>query len=219
MSLTLGVTVSRTLILLTVPVLLLAGCATPAQPGDGGDVVPGGAGEPRPIAASGEVIGQGTVLQIDGDDAQFCLGPVMESYPPQCSGPVIVGWEWPDNGMSESASGVTWGTYALAGTWDGVQFTPTQPPIPLALYDPMMEEPDPRADPANAGDNSEDLLMRVQEELHAWTDVVVFTSYAENGYLWATVSYDDGTIQSYLDEIYGPDVVIVHSALRGLPPA
>jgi hypothetical protein len=42
-------------------------------------------------------------------------------------------------------------------------------------------------------------------------------SYPENGYLWATVYYDDGTIQSYLDEVYGPDVVVVQSALRDLP--
>lgn len=210
-----GATLPRALMLLAVPVLLLAACTTPAQPG--GDVVPGGPGELRPIAAPGAVIGQGTVLQKDGDDAQFCLGPVMESYPPQCSGPVIVGWQWPDGGMSESASGVTWGSYALTGTWDGIQFAPAEPPIPLALYDPMMEEPDPRADLANPGDNSEDLLVRVQHELSAWTDVTVLTSSPENGYLWATVYYDDGTIQSYLDEIYGADVVIVHSALRDLP--
>ena len=42
-------------------------------------------------------------------------------------------------------------------------------------------------------------------------------SFAENGYLWATVTYDDGTIQSYLDEVYGPGVVVVQSALRDLP--
>ena len=202
----------RALILLAVPVLLLAACATPDQPGNSGDA-PGGPSGLGPIAAPGEVIGQGTVLQKDGDDAQFCLGAVMESYPPQCSGPVIVGWEWPDDNMYESASGVTWGTYALAGTWDGVEFAPTQPPIPLALYDPMMEEPDPRSDPANAGDTSEDVLLRIQDELSAWTDVVVLASYPDNGYVWATVTYDDGTIQSYLDETYGPDVVIVQSAL------
>ncbi|WP_309711437.1 hypothetical protein [Pseudolysinimonas sp.] len=205
----------RALILLAAPVLLLVACATPTDPG-GGDVVSGGPGPLDTIAAPGEVLGQGTVLQIDGEDAQFCLGAVMESYPPQCSGPVIVSWEWPDDGMFESASGVTWGTYALTGTWDGVEFTPTQPPIPLALYDPMMQEPDPRTDPSNAGDNSDDQLALVQDELSAWTDVTVLTSYSENGYLWATVYYDDGTIQSYLDEIYGPDVVIVQSALRDI---
>jgi hypothetical protein len=199
--------------ILAAPVVLLAACATPADPGDGDDA-PGGPGAVGPIAAPGEVIGQGTVLQIEGEDAQFCLAGVMESYPPQCGGPVVIGWEWPDDGMWESASGVTWGSYALQGTWDGVAFTMTQPPIPLALYDPMMQEPDPRSDPANAGDTAEDTLLRIQEELHAWTDVTVLTSYPENGYLWAGVYYDDGTIQSYLDDVYGPDVVIVQSVLR-----
>jgi hypothetical protein len=209
-------TFPRALVLLVAPILLLAACATPPQPGDGGDVIPDGPGEPIVVAAPGEVIGQGTVLQKDGEEAQFCLGAVMESYPPQCSGPVIVGWEWPDDGMFESASGVTWGTYALTGTWNGVEFTPTQPPIPLALYDPLMHDPDPRADPANGGDNSDDLLTRVQDELSAWTEVTVLSSYPDNGYVWATVYYDDGTIQATLDEIYGPDVVIVQSALRDL---
>jgi hypothetical protein len=210
-------TFPRALVVLAIPALLLAGCATPADPGDAGDVVPGG-GQPAPIAAAGEVTGQGTVLQLDGEPAQFCLGPVMESYPPQCSGPELIGWAWPDDEFSESSNGVTWGSYAVTGTWDGVAFTETQPPMPLALYDPMRPEPDPHADPANAGDNSEELLTRVQEELSAWTDVTVLTSYPENGYLWATVYYDDGTIQSYLDEVYGPDVVVVQSALRDFPP-
>jgi len=207
----------RALLVVAIPALLLAGCATPPAPGDSGDVVPGGAGEPGPIAAPGEVVGQGTVLQKDGEDAQFCVGGVMESYPPQCSGPVIVGWEWPDDGMWESASGVTWGTYAVSGRWDGVEFTPGDMIVPLALYDPMRPEPDPRADPANAGDNSEELLTRVQDELSAWTDVPVLMSYPENGYVWATVYYDDGTIQAYLDEVYGPDVVVVQSAFRDIP--
>jgi hypothetical protein len=35
-----------------------------------------------------------------------------------------------------------------------------------------------------------------------------------NGYLWLSVLYDDGTIQTYVDEQYGADVVIVQSALR-----
>lgn len=210
----------RAFVLLAVPALLLAGCATPDDPGvgSGDDVIPGGPGaDLAAIAAPGEVTGQGTVLQKDGEDAQFCLGAVMESYPPQCSGPVIVGWEWPDDGMSESANGVTWGTYAVTGTWDGVAFTPAYPPIPLALYDPMKQDPDPRTDPANAGTGTDEELQRIQDELHAWTDVTVLTSYAENGYLWASVTYDDDSIQSYLDEIYGPDIVVVQSAFRDLP--
>ena len=154
----------RALVALAIPVLLLAGCATPADPGDAGDVVPGG-GQLLPIAAPGEVTGQGTVLQLDGEAAQFCLGGVMESYPPQCSGPELIGWEWPDDGMWESSNGVTWGTYAVSGTWDGVVFTVGETDHPAGAVRPDAPEPDPRADPANAADNSEELLTRVQDEL------------------------------------------------------
>lgn len=68
---------------------------------------------PAAIAADGEVLGQGTVLQLDGE---------------------------------ETASGVTWGTYAVQGTWDGEQFTVTRPPIMLAVYDSMVVS-DPYRDP------------------------------------------------------------------------
>ena len=208
---------SRALLLLATPALLLTACADPSGPGAGGDVVPDGPGQPMTIAAPGPVVGQGTVLQKDGEAAVFCLGPIMESYPPQCSGPELLGWEWPDDNMWESSNGVTWGTYAISGTWDGVAFTVGDMVVPLALYDPIRPEPDPYEDPANAGDNSEELLTRIQDELSTWTEVTVLDTVPENGYLWATVYYDDGTIQSYLDEVYGPEVVLVRSALRDAP--
>lgn len=204
-------TYPRALVALALPALLLTACA--AEPGSSGL----GPDVSQPIAAPGEVTGQGMVLQVDGKPAVFCLGAIMESYPPQCSGPELAEWEWPDDQMWESSNGVTWGTYAITGTWDGVRFTPTYPPIPLALYDPIRPEPDPRTDPANAADNSEELLTRVQDELSSWTDVTVLSTYPENGYLWVSVYYDDGTIQAYLDEVYGPNVVAVQSAFRDLP--
>ena len=96
----------RALALLAVPAvlpaLLLAGCATPAPSGGapGDDVVPDGPGQPVVIAADGPVVGQGIVLQQDGEEAVFCLGPILESYPPQCEGPVLRGWEPPANALT-----------------------------------------------------------------------------------------------------------------------
>jgi hypothetical protein len=173
------------------------------------------------IAAVGEVAGQGTVLQIEDQAPQLCLGAVAESYPPQCGGPEVVGWDWDAVDLEESASDVTWGTYAVVGTWDGTRFTVTQPAIPLALYDPMPFDPDPRTDPANAGDNPEDTLLSVQENLtesvnngsNPWP---ILSSWPENGYLFVTVEYDDGTIQTYYDGLYGPDTIAIQSALRDL---
>jgi hypothetical protein len=194
----------------TAVVLLLAGCATPAGPaspdGSGASIHP-------PAAATGEVIGQGTVMQVGEDSAEFCLGAIMESYPPQCSGPEIIGWDWAAAEMSENSGSVTWGSYALQGTWDGVAFTTTQPPIPLALYDPMALV-DPRTQPENKGNGSENDLQALQQELHAENLPGVLGSWPENGYLFLSVVYDDGSLQDALDALYGTDVIAVQSALR-----
>jgi len=206
--------------LLAVTALLFTGCArTAVEDGVGasGDRVVGGNG----IVAEGQVAGQGTVLQLDGQAPVLCLGAVAESYPPQCGGPEIVGWDWEAVDLEESASGVTWGTYAVVGTWDGTRFTLTGPAIPLALYDPMPFDPDPRTDPANAGASSEDELLSIQEELTTGMEAgsipwPILTSWPENGYLFVTVEYDDGTIQAYYDEAYGPETVAIQSALRDL---
>ncbi|CAG7616788.1 hypothetical protein ACFPZL_06535 [Leucobacter soli] len=55
----------------------------------------------------------------DGEGAQVCFGGVMESYPPQCSGPVLIGWNWDEHeGEFETASGVRWGEFVLTGRYD-----------------------------------------------------------------------------------------------------
>ncbi len=58
--------------------------------------------------------------------------------------------------------GVSWGAYAVIGFWDGERFEVKEPPIPLALYDPMPMDPDPRLDPATPGASTESQL----EEIH-----------------------------------------------------
>ena len=160
----------------------------------------------------GEVVGTGTVLDVAGDVA-LCLGPIAESYPPQCTGPEIVGWNWDAIDIKETANDVTWGTFAVFGTWDGATFAVTEDPVPLALYDPMMSDPDPRLDPENAGESSDAELRAIQEVVTTDLPVDVLFSFSENGYLFVTVYYDDGSIQEFFDTVYGPDVVAVQSAL------
>ena len=196
--------------------LLLTGCADGQMGGAGDGLQIGPAAPPAMIAADGEVLGQGTVLQLDGDAANFCLGAVAESFPPQCSGPEIVNWDWSSVDGEESASGVTWGSYAVQGTWDGARFTVTQPPIMLALYDPMAVV-DPHRDPGNAGTTPEARLQEIQEELPDGP-VEFLSSGAQNGYLFVSVVYDDGQIQTYFDELYGPDIIVVEAALRPIAP-
>jgi hypothetical protein len=200
--------------------IALTGCAGSAAPAGG---TPTASGEfPRP-AAAGEVLAQGTVLQKDGEAPVLCLGGVADSYPPLCGGPLIVGWDWAAVEQSETASGVTWGSYAVTGTWDATAFTVTRTPVPLSLYDPLAQF-DPRLDEANAGPSDESTLLRLHEELHAagyspisftnFSEAPILSDWTENGYLWVSVIYDDGSVQQFFDDRFGAGVVAVQSALR-----
>ena len=91
--------------------LLLSACAGQGSPG----------GPVLTPAASGQVTAIATVLQQGDGAPELCLGGVAESYPPQCSGPEIAGWDW-DAVEAESAHGTTWGTYEVKGSWDGATF-------------------------------------------------------------------------------------------------
>lgn len=211
---------AATIAAVAVAALLLAGCAADAESGGAdGDAFPG---IPGPLAADfdpvipapGPVDAQGTVLQPDGEPAMLCLGAVAESYPPQCSGPELAGWDWTAVGGEESASGVTWGAYALTGTWDGERFTATEV-VQLALVDPAPTPPDPHLDTTDSGATGDDRLFEIQRDLHDAAPFEVLTSTPQNGYLFVDVIYDDGRIQALVDEAYGHQTVVVHSALRG----
>lgn len=152
-------------------------------------------------------------MQKGAEPPQLCLGAVMESYPPQCSGPALTNWDWSKVDDEEAASGVTWGSYLMTGTWDGVQFTQTKEPIPLSLY-----EPPPPAGPAlweaTPGSGSEAQLELIRDEIFSSRDSSILGSWTTNGYLILNVFYDDGTLQNELDANYGPNLVLVDSALR-----
>ena len=113
---------------------------------DGSASDAGASGAPTPIPG-GEVRTSGLVTVLDsGEGPQLCLGAVAESYPPQCGGPAVADFEWGDVG-AEEAGGVTWGSYALTGTYDGTTFTVTDA-IPAALYDAMAEPETGALEPA-----------------------------------------------------------------------
>ncbi len=55
----------------------------------------------------------------DGTAAKLCLGAIMESFPPQCSGPTLIGWDWNATPSEyEEASGVRWGDYWVGGVYN-----------------------------------------------------------------------------------------------------
>jgi hypothetical protein len=158
----------------------------------------------------GEVVGTGTVLDVAGDVA-LCLGPIAESYPPQCDGLPLMGWSWEGVDGFEESGDTRWGTYAVFGTFDGEVFTATQPPIMLALYDPIRAE-----DPTGGGPGETPVaeLDEIARELPTALDDLLLATWTQDGYVWAQVIWDDGTLQDAADAEYGDGVVIVQSALR-----
>ncbi|WP_194398307.1 hypothetical protein [Microbacterium atlanticum] len=192
------------LVVIACAALALSGCVTAS----GAPPSPFGAVSPVPPA--GEVTAVGTVLDTAGD-AELCLGPVAESYPPQCTGVPLEGWTWEGVDGAESSGEVTWGAYAVQGTFDGESFTVTQPPVMLALYDPMAPE-DPTGGEPGAGDD--ETLARIQEELPDRLGSSYLSSYPQDGRLWVDVVWDDGTWQDAADREFGADVVLIRSAMR-----
>lgn len=182
----------------------LAGCATPATPGD--------TPEPAPVTSVG-VAGEGTVIQVGDAAPELCLGAVAASDPPQCTGPELIGWDWDAVDGDTTTAGTTWGTYAITGMWDGQRLTVASA-IQLALYDPM-PIPDPALDPANPGTTDEATLRSLQESIPTDFPVEVLSTWTDNGYVFVRVLIDaDGSLQSWADERYGEGVVQVRPALR-----
>jgi hypothetical protein len=164
----------------------------------------------HPEDPEGRVIGTGTVIDVDGA-VQLCLGPIMESYPPQCSGIPVDGWTWVDVDGSETSGGTVWGSYAVYGTYDGDRYTITDPPIMLALFDPVRPE-----DPTGGVDGTtpDADLTAIQDDLTDRLGADALSTWTERGYVWVQVIWDDGTLQSAADAEFGDGVVIVTSALR-----
>lgn len=201
---------------LAVPLLASCGGDDPADTATD----PGGSGLERPSevpAAPGKVrsANLATVMDtgpLDSGTVELCLGPVAESYPPQCGGPAITNWQWSDRaGMFEQQGEVRWGTFAVTGTWDGTSFTLDEA-IPGALYDPMFEEPAPLPEPAEDYTPAE--LETIAEDVGSLPGAQ--GSYADDGHVLVDVLYDDGSFQDWADEEYGDHVVAVSSALVDL---
>jgi len=97
---------------------------------DDAEEVRGGA---EPVGASGDertiYRGSFTVLEVAANGPQLC-GAMVDAFPPDCSGPDVIGWSWDEVDGEESVGGTTWGDYEVTGTWDGEQLTLTEPPGP-----------------------------------------------------------------------------------------
>lgn len=172
-------------------VALLAGCAPSA--GDPLEV---------PTPASGaELTATGTVID-DGEGAKFCYA-VMESYPPQCGGPLpLDGWDW-EGLAAEEASGVRWGDFTVFGEYDGERLTLTRAPEPAGEREPW---------PSYTGPLTSDELANVQAQIER--DLPEYLSIGSgDGFVHVDVLFDDGSLQAELDERYGEGAVTVTSLL------
>ena len=116
---------------------VVAAIVVVANGDDDGTKVIAGASTTQPYAGPPEYRGNVTVLESPEHGPQLCMS-VADSLPPQCGGPDIVGWNWAAVDAEESASGTTWGSFHVVGTWiDGV-FALTRPataPVPMPNRD------------------------------------------------------------------------------------
>lgn len=166
----------RTLrIALSLCLIALAACGEPDAPDRG----PGAAATPDGQA----YVADGTVLD-DGEQVVLCLGVVLQSLPPQCSGLPITNWSWDDVADEETAADTTWGSYRVTGTYDDEVFTVTEPPGPHEVHDDdptdfsaPCDEPEggwSAPDPSKASDDAREETMRAARRepdfAEAWID-------------------------------------------------
>ncbi len=206
---------------LTATWLLLAACGTDAgDPATDRGSDPDATARPTRVpAAAGTVSTRGVVTVRDDGQPVVCLGPVAESWPPQCDGPPLAGWDWrrerlvlgqPGAGHSyEQADGVRWGRYFLTGSWDGRVLT-VETAVPEALYDAAPEEPGDLPDPER--DLSPAELDALAAELGGSLPGAL-SSYVDTGRAFVDVVYDDGSLQAWADATHGPGVVVVNPML------
>ncbi|MEO6510838.1 MAG: hypothetical protein ABIO16_07600 [Nocardioides sp.] len=174
---------------------------------------PGGSAPAMPTAippADGPVVGLGLVLDASsGGKPGFCLGPIAESYPPQCTGLAMTGWDWSSHeGAFDNASGVRFGSFVVTGVFDGETLA-AQSAVSGAVYDPM-KEPQPTSSAAE--DHTPAQLEAIAEKLNDLPGAL--TTMPGENLVVVDVIHDDGSLQDWADASYGAGLVFVHSALR-----
>src|SRR5688500_15598506 len=158
----------RTVLALAALLLSLTACGSDSDdvakdPGSSDDSPTAHATPEAPVPA-GLVRTRNLATVMDKGSPELCLGPIAESYPPQCGGPGITNWDWSEHGqdMFEQQGDIRWGTYLVTGRWDGTSFEVTET-IPGALYDAAPAEPTPTPTPATEYTDKE--LLEIANEL------------------------------------------------------
>ena len=202
MKTSLGLTAALAVLLLT------AACGS-----DGGHVSDPGAAPvdamPTSIPAAGGLVATRDLATVmDTGRPELCLGAVAESWPPQCSGIPLRGWDWSaQQGIFEKSGKTRWGGFAVTGRFDGSTFEVTSA-IPAALYDTVAPEPSSEPDPGSLSDAELESAQRELELLPGLLTIVPMS-----GALDVSVVHDDGTLQDWADAAYGAGNVRILSAL------
>ncbi|RRR98168.1 hypothetical protein [Glycomyces terrestris] len=198
--------------------LPVAALFTLAACGQGADA--GGSGDDTAAPAAEDVVYRGSITVYQGverDSAELCA-VVAESYPPQCSGPPVAGWDW-DAVEHEEAQGVRWGTYVVAGTFDGKAFTVTEDPLTLDEID-LAEHPELQYAEPEIGDPAEELsgaeLQAITDELVDRFPALVFGGYPDEAAGVAVVDtlLVSPELEAYAAEHFPEDAVAFAPVLR-----
>ncbi|MGA9343740.1 MAG: hypothetical protein WBV37_01440 [Nocardioidaceae bacterium] len=210
---------------LVVVAIAVAANKADSPSGDGNGTIGG-----SPAAPSGDVIARATILDDGTNGPQLCLGGVAESYPPQCGGPDVVGWDWDKVTGFDHANGVRWGEFVVTGTYDATAgtFTLTRPAVAAAAYDgndlptpgvePVWNTPCPEpaggwqvVDPALTSQSSLEQTMQAAQ------------ARADFGGAWIDQSInpaaDGGVTSSNEGELNDPHHLILNIAVTGDPQA
>ncbi|MGB3185336.1 MAG: hypothetical protein WBG36_07880 [Ornithinimicrobium sp.] len=172
-----------------------------------------------PVRPNAVLTGQGLVLQVDDDPPVLCLAPYVELYPPQCSGPLLLGLDWEEMPNYSMAQDVRWGEARVFGTFDGATFTLTQPPSPPSLpvepdgglgSDPLTTICD---NPFATGGSGLDPLSAEAEDAHAAAVAIV-----EDNPDYATSFISDESSVLNVLLVADADVAPVQEALREVWP-
>ncbi|WP_344492421.1 hypothetical protein [Glycomyces endophyticus] len=198
--------------------LPLAALFTLAACGQGTE--PTGSSDGPADAAAEETTYRGVITVYQGterDSAELCA-VVAESYPPQCEGLPVTGWEW-DAVEHEEALGVRWGSYVVTGTYDGKAFTVTEDALTMDEID-IADHPELQYSEPEIGEPAEDLgaaeLEALGTELQEAFPALVFGSFPDeaNGVLVTDVLLVSPELEAYAAEHFPADTVAFAPVLR-----
>jgi hypothetical protein len=151
-----------------------------------------------------------TVLSSPAHGPQLCSF-LAESYPPQCEGPDIVGWDW-SAVEHESASGTSWGTYDVVGTFEDGVFTLTEPPSPPSP--PTSDRPTPSS--VSPDPPTERELNRIADQISGTPGTITVGSDTRRGKVMVGAWVATESLWRRLTEEHDPEIIELVGILQPL---